>query len=448
MTHPGILPGILVVEDDVAAAKYMEAALADGFREVRTAGSATEALLALEAAVPGLVFLDLRLPDMYGLDLLTLLKQRWAEVPVILVTASGDVATVVEAVQRGAINFLVKPVAPAALLAAARRALDTRATGAAQTHAALPEIVGVSSDMVRVRHLAILAARSDVNVLMSGETGVGKELVARAIHRLSGLAGGPFIGHNCATTTPEMFDSEFFGHVRGAFTGADRDHVGLLVRANGSVLMLDELESMGPAQQARLLRVMDDGEVRPVGASWVQSVSVRFLAATNRDPARMLEDGTLREDLYYRLRGLEIRIPPLRSHREDVPALAAHFLGASAHRLASEALDVLCRFSWPGNVRQLRNVLRGAEASAAGGPIGMAHLALGLSEGPGPAFDLPAEGPPAAGGTLPMKALERHAILKALRDERGNRSRAAVALGIDRSTLRRKMKEYGVGPEA
>jgi len=191
-----------------------------------------------------------------------------------------------------------------------RRALDTGAAGAAKTQVALPEVVGVSSDMVRVRHLAILAARSDVNVLITGETGAGKELVARAIHRLSGLAGRPFIGHNCATTTAEMFDSEFFGHVRGAFSGADRDHVGLLASANGSVLMLDELESMGLAQQAKLLRVMDDGEVRPVGASSLQSVSVRFLAATNRDPGKMLEDGTLRKDLYYRLRGLEIRIPP------------------------------------------------------------------------------------------------------------------------------------------
>ena len=436
---------VLVVEDDPAAAQYMGVVLAGEFENFRTAPEGIAALLSMESRLPDLVVLDLRLPDMEGLELLTLIKQRWAQVPVIVVTAAGDAATIVQAVQRGATNYLVKPVSPDILLASARKAVVACARHPGPDGNS-PEIVGVSKAMVTVRHLLFLAARSDASVLITGETGTGKELVARAIHRLSGLREGPFIAHNCGTTASELFDSEFFGHRRGAFTGADRDHKGLLDKADGGILFLDELESLGLPQQAKLLRVLDDGQVRPVGSPEAHFVSARFFAATNREPVEMLREGLLREDLYYRLRGFEIQIPPLRDRPEDIPALVAHFLGGSADHLTPDALTALCGCSWPGNVRQLRNVLRVAQSVAGGYPIGRAHLQTDSSE-PGPSNPprpkLPVE-TPAADSAVSLKNLERQAILKTLRELRGNRSQAARVLGIDRSTLRRKLRDLGV----
>jgi DNA-binding NtrC family response regulator len=276
-----------------------------------------------------------------------------------------------------------------------------------------------------------IAAASDVHVLLVGETGTGKELAARAIHRLSRRRASAFVPHNCATTSAELFDSEFFGHRRGAFTGADREHVGLLVHASEGVLFLDELASMGTLQQAKLLRVLDDGVVRPVGGAQSQRVNVRFIAATNRDSAVLLQDGSLREDLYYRLLGFEIVMPPLRRRLEDVPALAEHFLGSEAERLTSGARDALVHAEWPGNVRQLSKVLAFARALAGTGPIEARHLG-GLVSNRG------AVASEAAGRS--MKDLLRDGIARAVQEAGGNRSRAARALGIDRSTLRRKLK--------
>ncbi len=430
---------ILVVEDDPRSAQYASAALHEHYDDVRLAGAATAALLAIEARLPDLVILDLGLPDLDGLELLTLIRQRWPLLRAICVTANDGIPTVVEAVQRGASNYLVKPVAPALLLAAAAKALATADPAAGAGGGDVREIIGDSLSMIKVRHLAVLAGRSDVNVLITGETGTGKELVARAIHRLGGHAPEVFLAYNCATTPVDLFDSEMFGHRRGAFTGADRDHAGLLSRADGRTLLLDELESLSPQHQARLLRVLDDGEVRPLGASDVQHVAVRFLAATNRDPVAQIRQGLLREDLYFRLRGFAIDLPPLRERAGDIPALAGYFLKHAAGRLTDEAVAALGMHAWPGNVRELRNVLKSALLLAGEGPIRPAHLRLrsgsGASRGPARA--------PEAASTL--KDLERRAIQEALREFRGHRGRAARALGIDRSTLRRKIHELGAG---
>ncbi len=427
---------LLVVDDDPLAARYMTLALSEDFADVRCATGGVDAVLAVEARVPDLVLTDLRMPEMDGLELLAHLRERWPEVPVILVTVEQEVATVVDALRQGAVNYLVKPVSPPVLLTAVRKAL-TRSAAASARAPNVSDLIGVSDAMVRIRHLVALAARSDANVLITGETGTGKDLVARAIHRLSNSADGPFVAHNCAVTPGDLFESQFFGHRRGAFTGADRDQCGLLKEADGGILFLDELECLSLSHQAKLLRVLDDGIVRPVGAaeSWV--VSVRVLSATNRSPDRMLAEGTLREDLYYRLRGFEVSLPPLRERRGDVPALAEHFLSGRGVALSPEATAALEAFPWPGNVRQLRSVLAGASDLATDGVILPRQLRLGSA-----AESEPPEPHGAEEGTL--KELTRAAILTALRQESGNRIRAARALGIHRSTLRRKMEELGI----
>jgi len=430
---------LLIVEDDHAAARYAAAALREECADIRTVGSGAEALLATEARLPDLILLDLGLPDLDGLELLEILKQRWPEVLVILLTATREISTVVDAVQRGAVNYLVKPVAPAVLSAATRRALATSAAPRSACGTVGLPIVGASKPILEVRHLVALAARSDVNVLITGATGTGKELVARAIHRLSGLSCGPFVAHNCSLTPPDLFESQFFGHRRGSFTGAERDQRGLLEESDGGILFLDELECLSMPHQAKLLRVLDDGEVRSVGSSESRHVSVRFLAATNREPDEMIRDGVLREDLYYRLRGLEIRLPLLRERREDIPLLASHFLGDGRGALAHDALAALHGYSWPGNVRELRNVVRRALSFAPGRAIAARDLGLRTAS----AADRWGPSVPGSSGVEHGRALqeaERRAIDQVLRECGGNRNRAARALGIDRSTLRRKLR--------
>jgi len=430
---------VLVVEDDLAAARYAAAALRENFDDLRTVGGGTEALIAMESRVSDVVLLDLGLPDMDGLELLTMLKRRWPEVPVILVTAAEDVSTVFESVRCGATNYLVKPVAPAMLSAAVQKALATSSVPRSCSDSGIPEIVGASRRVVEVRHLAVLAARSDANVLITGDTGTGKELVARAIHRLSSLSRGPFIAHNCSLTPPGLFESQFFGHRRGAFTGADRDHVGLLEEAHGGTLFLDELECLSAIHQAKLLRVLDDGEVRPIGSNEVRTVSVRFLAASNADPRDMVGAGRLREDLYYRLRSIEIHLPRLRERPGDIPLLARHFLGESGGSLTPQAMEVLCSYSWPGNVRELRNVVRRARSVSPDRPIAPRDLGLRAESAVTSArFAGFVTTPENVGHTL--EDAEVRAIETALREHGGNRSRAARALGIDRSTLRRKVR--------
>ena len=435
---------ILIVEDDCDSARYMSLALGEKYSDVRTVESGTSALLEMESRVADLVFLDKRLPDMDGLEIQALIRQRWPDARVVFVTAEYDVATVVEAVHRGAMNYLVKPISPAALLAAAGT-LERQPAHGPRHDNAIAEFVGMSRAAVQVRHLITLASRSDANVLLTGETGTGKEIAARAIHRLSGLRDRPFVAHNCATTPSDLFDSEVFGHVRGAFTGADRDYVGLLSRANGGVLVLDELESLGLCQQAKLLRVLDDGEMRPVGSSQTQAVWVRFVSATNRPPQEMIRERTLRQDLYYRLAGFEIRLPSLRERLQDVPALAAHFLGDAARRLTPRALEGLCRSRWPGNVRHLRNVLARASSVAGDGEIDLRHLALDPAAAEAPHAVVRPSSHSSPGGGPTLKEVEAQAILQALQEFGGNRSRAARSLGINRSTLRRKMQELEIG---
>jgi two-component system response regulator AtoC len=429
---------ILIVEDERSSADYLRVLLEELEHEVRVTGNGIEALIALETNSFDLVISDIRMPQMDGFELLGHLQKRWPELPVIVLTANDSVAEVVEAVHLGAVNYLIKPAAPAVLGDAVEKALATRRVTGDQARN-IPELVGQSRAIVEVRHRVVLAARSDVHVLVTGDTGTGKELVSRAIHSHSNLASGPFVAHNCALAPQELFESVFFGHRKGSFTGADRDHAGLLRQADGGVLFLDELETMPPAHQAKLLRVIDDGEVRAVGSEKSERVSVRFVAATNRDPRKMIEEGTLRDDLYYRLRGIEIQLPPLKDRLEDIPLLADRFLGEDSPGFTAEAMAALTKSSWRGNVRQLRNIVQGAKAIAGGDRIAPRHLSLD-------SMDLEPAGSGEATGGIPhgitLREIERRAIQQTLEDCDGNRTRAAKILDIDRSTLRRKIHEF------
>ena len=427
---------ILVVDDDPGAREYLALTLRRAGHVVRSAANGLEGLLSIEALTPDLVISDLRMPEIDGLGLLRQVAQRWPELPVVVLTVSQDVADVMTAVRLGALDYLLKPSAPEVVSAVVRRALAARPRP--RPCDALTEIVGVSRAMFEVRGHVAHAARCDLNVLIVGETGTGKELVARAIHRTIEGPARPFVGHNCAATPSELFESQFFGHSRGAFTGADRDAPGLLDLANGGLLFLDELESMAKVHQAKLLRVLDDGEFRPVGSARTRRVAVRVLAALNREPAEAIADGSLRRDLYYRLRGIEIRLPPLVERREDIALLATSFLGKAGGRLTPAATRALEESAWPGNVRELRNMVSAAASRAEQGLILPEHLALASGAAAGWA------GPPAAAASL--QEAERRLILRALEDSSGNRSRAARRLGVDRSTLRRKLIRMGLGP--
>jgi DNA-binding NtrC family response regulator len=430
---------ILVAEDERASGEYLKLLLEEMGYVVRLTENGVEALLALEAGPFDLVVTDLRMPSMDGFELLTHLGQRWPDLPAIVLTANEDISDVVEAIRLGAVNYLLKPAQPASVGSAVERALLTRKRSVV-ADSTVPELVGSSKAMVEVRHRVLMAARSDVHVLVTGGTGTGKELVSRAIHTHSGLSKGPFVAHNCALSPPDLFESEFFGHRRGAFTGADRDRRGLLREAHEGVLFLDELETLNLGFQAKLLRVIDDGEVRPVGAERPERVNVRFVAATNREASVMIAEGSLREDLYYRLRGIEIKLPALSERREDIPMLAAHFDQPEGPGFTPEALEALCRAPLPGNVRQLRNIVQSARAAAGDAPIGRLHLPADQIEGGAPS-GTGSEGVPRG---MTLRELERRAIVQALEDCDGNRTHAARLLDIDRSTLRRKLADYGI----
>ena len=311
---------------------------------------------------------------------------------------------------------------------------------------AVPIIVGASEGIARVKELVELAARGGENVLLLGETGSGKELVARAIYRAAG-GEGPFVPHNCALTPADMFDSEFLGHVRGSFTGAHRSRIGLLRAAHGGILFLDELECLGLAHQAKLLRVLDDGQVRALGSERPTLVSVRFIAATNRAPDSLMAEGTLREDFYFRLSGFEIRIPPLRERLDDVPLLVEHFLWPSGKRASRATIDRLMRCSWPGNVRQLRSIVVRAAVNATGDLVEPNDLDLNVPGGlgassiaPRPRWSLPAPGV----DDLRLETVASETLLRVLTMHEGNRSRTARALGIHRSTLHRRLQKLGL----
>ena len=434
---------ILVVDDDPDSLRYMELALHDCFPTVLTAAGGARGFELLRERRPGVVVSDLRMPEVDGMALLALTQEYFPGTAFLLVTVEDDVALAVEAVKRGAFDYHVKPVSPEILAASISRALSE---GADPFRDVAPEMIGRSAAMTRIRRQIEGAARCDLNVLITGETGTGKELTARAIHACSHRSTGPFVAQNCAATPADLFESLFFGHEKGAYTGAASDQRGLLEEADGGTLLLDEMESLIAPHQGKLLRVMDDGLVRPVGSRSQRSVSVRFLATTNRDPEHMLAEGSLRADLYYRMRGLEIILPPLHSRAEDIPLIADRFLSRMGRSLDGEALSLLVDHPWPGNVRELRNVLAASCAHSPQRVLRGNDLLFWSGTRRAEARSEPSclSQPPGSS----LRETERQAILQALRAAGGQFGRASQLLGIHRGTLRRKIREYGINAPA
>jgi DNA-binding NtrC family response regulator len=446
---------ILVVDDETAILETLGILFRGEGYEVAVADSGPKALAALEEEKPDIVLTDIRMPGAGGLDVLAEARARDPEVPVILMTAQASLQTAVRAVNEGAYYYLQKPFANEELLAICRRAAEVRALKIenrrlkkeirkrAKSTAARP--VGVAPRFVEVLELAETVAATGSTVLISGESGTGKEVLARYIHELSDRSEGEFLSINCGALPESLLESELFGHVKGAFTGAVKDRDGLLVAAAGGTFFLDEIGEMSASTQVKLLRAIQEREVIPVGATKAVPVDVRIIAATNRDLEAEISRGSFRSDLYYRLNVIQLHLPPLRERIEDVPLLARHFLERLAGNgpvkaLSDETIEVLERYDWPGNVRELENALERAAVLTRGPVIEPSALPERVREAPKPR--LGAEETPA---NPTMEVVERAYIQWVLQAEGGNKTRAAEVLGIDPSTLYRKLNRYGIG---
>ncbi|MDR2030474.1 MAG: sigma-54 dependent transcriptional regulator [Puniceicoccales bacterium] len=414
---------LLIVDDERHAREGLAAAMGGSY-SVAMASSAAEAMAQLQnAGQPfDLLLTDLRMPGRSGLDIVAFCRTLPNPPACILMTAYGDIPTAVQAMRAGAVDFLSKPLNLDAVEAALARAMAGRST------ATDGKILGQSPAMGRVLGLVERVARSDATVLIMGETGTGKELIAREIHGRSGRARGPFLAINGAALPREMVESALFGHERGAFTDANRRHIGYLERAAGGTLLLDEVGELPIETQVKLLRVLENRSYERLGGSETLAMDVRILAATNRDLRNAMENGTFRSDLFYRLNVVPLTLPPLRERREDIPILLDHFFHAHANppTLAPATLAILCSYDWPGNVRELRNFCDSQSVLRAGERIFPNQLDSRFCQ-------------PLADG--------KDAICHALAEAGGNRSRAAKLLGLGRSTLYRRLRQ-GMGEKS
>lgn len=460
---PRRLCRVLVVDDEPAMREVLQARIERWGFPVRTAESVQAARVLVGTFDPQLVISDLVLPDATGLTLLEHLRGDKRERTILVITAYGTIDVAVQAIKGGAADFLTKPLDYVAL----RRFIDEieqqlRASGASESgvdasYAEAPEpaldgMVGASDALLRMQARVRSAAPSDAPVLIVGESGSGKELVARSLHQLGARASGPFVPVNAAAIPEALAEGELFGVERGAFTGATSARMGLFEHANGGTLFLDEITEMPLGLQAKLLRVLEDGNIRRVGARAETRCDLRLIAATNRDPMSAVEDGRMRRDLLYRLDVLRIDVPPLRERREDLPVLVAHFLRDCAERyetpapsIQPDALAVLHGHDWPGNIRELRNVVERAYTHAHRGLITAAELDLdGARDGSG--IDLAAEltrGIVLPHGVTAAEA-ERIVILETLKATGNNKAEAARRLGLDVKTIRNKLKAFEV----
>ncbi|NOK18897.1 sigma-54-dependent transcriptional regulator [Corallococcus carmarthensis] len=443
---------VLVADDDAGVRYTLRGLLEDDGLTVEEAVDGEAALARLDSEPPvDLVLSDLRMPRVDGMELLRRVAARPHAPRVILITAHGSERHAVEAMKLGALDYFRKPFDVDDVLAVVRRALgmvrleaeNERLSGEVNL---LRSLVFVSPSMARLALLIQRVGPRDVTVLITGESGTGKERVAEALVRASPRADKPYVRFNCAALTPELAEAELFGHARGAFTGAVRARPGLFREASGGTLLLDEVGELALPLQAKLLRVLQEGEVRPVGEDRSLPVDVRVLAATHRDLPQRVAEGRFREDLYYRLKVVTLQVPPLRSRPEDIAALAKHFLARHTERfrmppvpLTPALLERLTAHSWPGNVRELENALESAVVLSPDGTLDLELLPAG-----GPSTSAPQASP--NGGTLREKldAHERELILAALATSRGQRTEAAKSLGIGRATLHDKLRKHGL----
>jgi len=447
---------ILVVDDDSSIRRTFAHHLADGGHEVSVAPDATSALAQIGALDPALVITDVRMPGMTGLELLARVKESRPDIDVVVMTAHEDMRTAINAMKAGAYDYLVKPLDLDHIDLVVERCLRDRSlrvraqqlSEAAAEPFSLDRIVGRHPAMITTYKLIGQVAGTRTPVLVRGETGTGKELVARAIHYHSDAADQPFVALNCAAVTETLLESELFGHTRGAFTGAMSDRKGRFELAGRGTLFLDEIGDTSPAFQTKLLRVLQEHEYSPVGSERVRRTEARVIAATNRDLEDAVRSGRFREDLYYRLRVVEIRVPSLRERREDVALLAEHFVARMTREqhtsqvvISLQATRALAAYGWPGNVRELENTMARALVLARGGVIGVEHLSLGVAT-----VGAANEGDALADESL--EAMERLHVTRILRLSAWNKRQAAQRLGVSRPTLDRMIEKYGITEQA
>jgi DNA-binding NtrC family response regulator len=447
---------VLIVEDEENARMGYEALLERWGYSVLGVASAEAALAEFTNFQPHAMIADVELPGMNGLNLIKQLGDDLRGIPTIVITGKGTDERNVEAIEAGAYWYIEKPFKKPILQALLARALESvrnareRESMRRQLREAgrLGDLVGASKPMQEVMRIVEMAAPSSASVLITGETGSGKEIVARTIHKLSPRATGPFVAINCSAIPETLMESEIFGHERGAFTGAAERRIGCFELADGGTLLLDEIGEMPAPTQAKLLRVLEDRKVRRLGSKSETPVDVRVLAATNKDPEQAVGSGHLRQDLYFRLNVFHINLPPLREHKEDISLLVEHILrdvnakhGKHVRGIGAEVLDIFMSHTWPGNIRELRNVLERAAIMCEKDLITRASLPgeFGRTSAKGPS-DLTTIKFPV--GTT-VDAMERELILQTLNATGNNKTRAAELLGISLKTLHNKLKEYG-----
>src|SRR5437667_3926674 len=455
---------VLIIDDERPVLMTLEALLNRHGYRVDTAGTASQGVKLLKSNLPSLVLLDLQLPDAHGLGMLDRIKTELPDVQVIILTAHDSLHNAIESIKRGAFHFISKPYAPEELLSLVENALEKQfllreaeklreRTERLEKRLEIAETRATpifnSKPMQEIEELISAMAPSDANVLITGESGVGKEVIANAIHARSRRAGKEMVKLNCAAFPQTMIEGELFGYVKGAFTGAMHDFPGMIAAADGGTLFLDEISDMPLDLQTRLLRVLQEREYRPLGSTQTMKADFRAIASTNRSIPGALAENRLRSDLYYRLNTFQIEVPPLRKRKEDIPPLIGQFVREFAQRLGKPEPDVspdafqkLLDYAWPGNVRELQNAIEYGVVLAQQGVIGVKELPTEIQ--------LPPALQHAQLGGLPRKGvqtlddLERQAILQALAESRGNKKKAAELLGIQRPTLYNKMKRYAI----
>ena len=444
---------ILLIDDDDSLRRVMEFSLTEAGHKVQTAASGEDGLRLFEKDSFDAVITDITMPGMSGMEVLAKVRRRDAHIPVIVITAYGTIESAVLAMKQGAFDYITKPVSRDELRLTLEKAVRMRRLEKENVELraevtdrySFESIIGGSEKMKEVLDLAGRVAASDASLLITGETGTGKELLAKGVHFNSRRADGPFVAVNCAAIPETLIESELFGHVKGAFTGAVRDKEGKFELADGGTLFLDEIGDLRIDLQAKILRTLQEREVDRVGGGKPVAVDARVIAATNKDIERAVKEGAFREDLYYRLNVITLSIPPLRERKEDIPLLVNHFLKKfnkdAGVLMDAAALSALTAYGWPGNVRELENVIERASVLKRGPLITREELPEKLKKEKRGVEDLilnlPEQG-------ISLEDLEKSLIIKALEKHKGNQTRAAEFLGITRPTLIYRMEKFGL----
>ena len=452
----GLKPSVLIVDDESGILDSLNILLRNEGFAPRLAHGGKEGLEKINEMSPDIVLTDIRMPQVSGVEILAAAREADPDVPVILMTAQATLQSAMQAVNAGAFYYIQKPFRNDELLAILRRAAEHRNLRAENKslkqairraeRAGGPRPIGTSKNWLEVLRLVETVAPTDSTVLIQGESGTGKEVIARYIHELSARNDGPFLSINCGALPESLLESELFGHVKGSFTGAVKDKMGLFGASSKGTFFLDEIGETTPATQVKLLRALQHREVIPVGATEAVPVDTRVVAATNRDLDEEIRAGNFRSDLYYRLNVIAIHLPPLRQRQDDIPILAEHFLQRIAglrdeepKRLSSSAREALVDYAWPGNVRELENALERSIILTTGPEIDVPALPERVTQRRAEPL-ISTRTPP----NPTLEAVERAYIMWVLQSENGNKSRAAEVLGIDPSTLYRKLSRYGV----